>query len=216
MIPDKDLIAAWHQGDRAAGQALVERYYDAVARFFRTKAGKQADDLVQRTFLGCAEAAGRFRGDSSFRSFLFGIARNVLLEHIRARARDARIDPDLGVTSIHDLDPGVSTIAFRRAEQRLLVEALQRIPVEAQVALELYYWEELSVAELADVLDIPAGTVKSRLHRARELLGEAMKKLPSSIGQEESVRVLLENWLTNVRENIPESDDPPAERAQGD
>jgi RNA polymerase sigma-70 factor (ECF subfamily) len=213
LTPDIALANAWNSGDRSAGEELVARYYESVARFFRTKAGKHADDLVQRTFLCCAEAAGRFRGDSSFRSFLFGIARNVLLEHIRGRARDARIDPDLGVSSIHDLDPGVSTIAFRRAEQRLLIAALQRIPVEAQLGLELYYWEELSITELAQVLGVPEGTVKSRLHRARELLGEAMQSVPASPDEQESVRVLLHEWRRDIRGNIPDVAAPAATRA---
>src|SRR5690606_17645112 len=49
---DRELFEAWRTGDRAAGQQLIERHYDAIVRFFRTKAGPQTDDLVQRTFLG--------------------------------------------------------------------------------------------------------------------------------------------------------------------
>ena len=174
---DAALLEAWRSGDQAAGRSLVERHYESVLRFFRTKAGEEADDLVQRTFLRSVEAAGRYRGDSSFRAFLFGIARNVLFEHIRARLRDGKASPDFGVSSIADLNPRASTLAFQKAEQQLLVEALQQMPVEIQIAIELHYWEELSIEEVAQAVEVPAGTVKSRLHRGRALLKDAMQKL---------------------------------------
>ena len=60
----------------------------------------------------------------------------------------------------------MATIAARRAEQRVLVMALQRIPVELQILLELFYWEGLSIAELAEVVEIPVGTVKTRMRLA--------------------------------------------------
>ncbi len=175
---DAAVLAAWRAGDPAAGEMLISRHYASVLRFFRTKAGPEADDLAQRTFLRCIEAAERFRGEGSVKAFLFGIARNVLFEHIRAHMRERRVDPDFGVSSIVDLHPRASTLAFQRAEEQRLVEALQQQPLETQIVLELYYWEELSVEEVARVVDIPAGTVKSRLHRGRELLREALGSVP--------------------------------------
>lgn len=192
VTEDKELFAGWLSGDRSAGEELIERHYDSVARFLRTKAGPQADDLVQRVFLVCLDRGTQFRGESSFRSFLFGIARNVVFEFIRGKVRDqARAGEDVGSSSIMDLAPGLSTIAIQRAEQRLLVEALQRLPLDLQMAIELYYWEELSVAELAEALEVPAGTVKSRLHRARELLREEMRRLPGSEQEREQLRSMF-------------------------
>lgn len=201
-MEDLELFEAWRAGDGAAGETLIERHYDAVERFFRTKAGEHADELLQRTFLGCAEARDRFRGESSFRSFLFGIARNILFEHIRAKARDRRVDPDFTISSLDQLAPGLSTVAYQRAEQRLLVEALRRLPLEIQVTLELYYWEDLSVAELAEITQVPAGTVKSRLHRGRGLLREAMEQLPVDTEGRESVRALVDNWARDVKASL--------------
>jgi RNA polymerase sigma-70 factor (ECF subfamily) len=195
---DAELLQAWRSGDRSAAEMLVERHYDSVLRFFRTKAGADAEDLVQRTFLRCVEPTSAFRGDSTFKAFLFGIARNVLFEHIRSIVRDKKADPDFGASSILDLNPRASTIAVERAEQRRLVLALQKIPVELQMTLELYYWEELSVDELARALDVPAGTVKSRLHRARGLLKEALDLMPNDT-EPGSARVLVESWLSGVR-----------------
>ncbi|MCA9634030.1 MAG: RNA polymerase sigma factor [Myxococcales bacterium] len=193
VTEDKELFASWLAGERAAGEALIERHYDSVARFLRTKAGPHADDLVQRVFLVCLDRGKQYRGDASFRAFLFGIARNVVFEFIRGKVRDqARAVEDVGSSSIVDLAPGLSTIAIQRAEQRLLVEALQRLPLDLQMAIELYYWEELSVAELAEALEVPAGTVKSRLHRARELLREEMNRLPGSEQERENVRSMFQ------------------------
>ncbi len=194
MNDDASLLSAWATGDRGAGAALVERHYDAVVRFFRNKAGDDADDLVQRTFLACAEAAGRHPGVASVRAFLFGIARNVLYEHIRGRMRAQRIEPDFRESAILDLSPGVSTVAARRAEQRTLLRALQHIPVELQLLLELYYWEGLGIEELAQVLEVPPGTVKSRLFRARGLLREAISKVESQPAITAEAEALLETW----------------------
>lgn len=183
MREDGELLEAWQRGDKRAAEALIERHYDAIAGFFVNKAGAHGDDLVQRTFLRCAENLTRFRTEGTFRAFLFGIARNVLFEHIRERARHGP-SPDLHTSSLFDLQPGAVTLLSRHAEERLLLEALHRIPVELQLALELYYWEELSVDELAVALDIPAGTVKSRLHRGRALLRQALDAVPDATTEE--------------------------------
>jgi len=196
-LTDAELFAAWRAGDRTAGESLIERHYDAIARFFRTKAGEHADDLVQRTFLVCAEPGASFRGEGSFRSFLFGIARNVLYEHIRRRVRDGQPEPDFAASSIMDLAPGVATIAAQRAEQRLLVQALQNMPLESQLLLELYYWEDLSIDEVASVLSIPKGTVKSRLFAARSVLRDKMESMATTPEDARSVRALIQAWEKN-------------------
>jgi len=196
-------LAAWRQGDKAAGQALVERHYDSVLRFFRTKAGPDADDLVQQTFLRSVESADRIRTETSVRSFLFGVARNVLFEHIRAKVRDGRADPDFGASSIVDLDPKASTLLLKRSEERALVDALQRVPVELQIVLELYYWEELSVDEIAAAVGVPAGTVKSRLHRGRELLRASIENPP--VPTSPSDRASIARWLAGAPPDEPRS-----------
>ncbi len=199
MVEDAELYRAWRAGDRAAGQALVERHYDSIVRFFRTKAGPQADDLVQRVFLVCADPQAGFRGESSFRTYLFGVARNLLLAHYRGRVRDARVDADFSVQSVHDLGRGLSSVAAHRADERLLYDALQRIPLDIQMTLELFYWEDLTITELAAVLEIPEGTVKSRLHRGRVLLEQAMHTMPAADDAKLSVRVKLAQWAAHMQ-----------------
>lgn len=200
MTDDSDLFVGWRDGDRAAGGVLIERHYDAIMRFFATKTGDSSDDLVQQTFVRCAEAVGRCQEIGSFRAFLFGIARNVLYEHIRRRARDSRADPDFRTSAIMDLMPGAATRAVERAEQRHLTLALQRIPLAHQLLIELYYWEGLSVGELALVLDVPPGTVKSRLHQARGLLRGAMEQTPGTDAERATARRALDERVEQVRE----------------
>ncbi|MCK6549370.1 RNA polymerase sigma factor [Myxococcota bacterium] len=193
-LDDLALFDAWRAGDRGAGATLIERHYDTVVRFFRTKAGPYADDLVQRTFLAVAEGAERYRGASSFRAFLFGVARNVFFEFLRARTKDRLVAPDFAVSSLADLDTGIVTKMGRRDQEQLLVRCLQTLPVELQVAVELYYWEELSIAELAEVQGVPPGTVKSRLSRARALLAEAMAREEATADERSSMSSVIATW----------------------
>lgn len=198
MIEDAELLRRWRDGSREAGRELVSRHYDAVARFFAHKVGVEADDLVQRVFLRVAEAAARYTGGGSVRAFIFGVARNVLFEHLRGRVRDGRVEPDFRESAIVDLVPGASTVAAQQADQRLLLRALQTIPVESQLLLELFYWEELSHDELADALGVARGTIKSRLHRARHALREAIDRLPAEAGDEGSVRGMVAAWIEGL------------------
>jgi RNA polymerase sigma-70 factor (ECF subfamily) len=198
---DEELFTAWRAGDRAAGEALIERHFDSLERFFATKAGDAGEDLVQRTLLVCVEKGAAFRADGSFRAFIFGIARNVLHEHIRGRIKHGGGPPDFSNSGIADLSPGVNTLAMYRADQRTLVAGLQRLPLDLQLLIELFYWEELGIDELAVVLEVPPGTIKSRLHRARTLLAEAMEQEPQD--DEGSVRALLLDWLATVKARGP-------------
>lgn len=166
----EELLERWRSGDDQAGQALVEAHLESVLRFFQNKATHHAEDLTQETFVRCAAARDRFAGRASFRTFVFGIARHVLYEHYRRhRAANAR-ELNFGVSSAMDLDPSPSQLLARMGRREQLLTALRKLPVDLQIALELFYWEELSVAEMADALEIPAGTVKRRLMRGREAL----------------------------------------------
>ena len=174
---DMALLSAWQAGDAHAGNQLFERHFDAIYRFFRYKTGDDGADLVQRTFLGCIEARDRFRRASSFRTFLFAIARNELRGYWRKRHKMANID--FGVSSLLDLGASPSTMARKRDSAQQLVDALRSIPLEQQVALELFYMHGLSGPELAFVLEIPEGTVRSRLRQARLSLREHLARASS-------------------------------------
>jgi RNA polymerase sigma-70 factor (ECF subfamily) len=201
VIADRELLERWHGGDADAGAELFDRHYQAVGRFLRNKVDDGLEDLVQATFMACLEHPERFRGESSFRTYLFSIARNLLHKHYRRLQRGERPrDPmDFERTAIHDVVVRPSELIVQRAEQRMLLEALRRIPLDHQIVLELYFWEPLKAREIAEILDVPVGTVRTRIRRAKALLEEQLRTLASSPAQLESTLTQLDDWARSVR-----------------
>lgn len=199
MVSDFELLDAWAVGDKRSAKQLIDRHFDAIFRFFRNKlGGENVDDLVQDTFLACIEARDRFRREASFRTFLFATARYVLLEHFRKRKRAGDpLDPE--VVSVIDLAPGPSTVAAHKAEQRLMLEALRALPLDYQIALELYHWEELTGPELARVLGITEAALRSRLHRAKLELRKQLERIGDSDHVLQSTLASLDAWAADLR-----------------
>lgn len=201
---DAALVVAWRDGNREAGKRLFERHYPGVARFFRNKVGAAEPDLIQRTFLACVEGLPRLRDAASFRSYLFSIAYKVLCKHFTQLKRDrgrAPADLDFGAESAHGLS-SPSQILAGREEQKLLLAALRRLPIDYQVALELHYWEGMTAAELGEVLELPLGTAKTRIRRGRALLEEQMAAIADSAELLHSTRVNLELWARQLRAQV--------------
>lgn len=196
---DLELLRAWRAGDRRAGDELLCRYFDQMYRFFRNKVDADVEDLVQRTFVGCIEGRDRFQERSSFRTYLFAIAHNVLRDRFR---RAQRVPMDLNERSVVDLGAGPLSIINARGEEVLLIQALRRIPVESQVLLELYYWEDLAVAQLAEIVEITLEAARSRLRRARQQLEASIQELRESPELVASTLSDLESWARRVRGRI--------------
>ncbi|KIG14630.1 RNA polymerase sigma-70 factor [Enhygromyxa salina] len=201
MSSDPELFLAWAAGDAGAGERLFERHYEAVARFFRNKASDDWPELCQRTFLACVESAPKLREAASFRSFLFGIAYRQLYRFYSERAND-RERLDFELSSVADLDPKASSIVAAHEEELLLLAALRRIPLEYQVILELHYWEDMTAKACAEVLDLPIGTAKTRLRRARQLLEVELAASASS--EQVLTRTIsgLESWARGLRAQL--------------
>lgn len=202
MESDFDLIDAWAAGDKRAAKQLIDRHFDSVYRFFRNNLGDgSVEDLVQDTFLACVQARDRFRRESSFRTFLFATARNTLLYHYRKQRRAGPpIDPEL--VSVVDLSPGPSSIVVQKHEQRLLLEALRSLPLDYQIALELYHWEGMSGPELAEALEIGEAALRSRLHRAKLELRKQVERLANAPELLESTMACLDAWAEGLRAAI--------------
>lgn len=195
---DVALLSAWSAGDRAAGSRLIERHTKLLLQFFRNKVSGPVDDLVQQTFLNCVEHRDDVHTPERFRSYLLTIARRVLLEHYRVRSRDQRHFDPL-TTSAWDVEATPSTLVVDRQERRFLIEALRRIPLSFQVALELFYWQEMSGPELCRVLELPEGTVRSRLRRGRELLREQLATLGAEQRLYGATVADMDAWAASVR-----------------
>ena len=180
MDDDFELLDRWRGGDRTAGGALFARHFDCLCGFFVTKCERDADDLVQRTLLACVTARDRFRKRSSFRTFLFTVARHELYHHLRRGRRDGK-RLDFEITSIAALITTPATRLDRDAARRKLVESLRSLPLEQQVLLELHYWEDLDVAALAEVFERTPNAIRVRLHRAREALRALLDEHPAEM-----------------------------------
>ncbi|MFO7566347.1 MAG: sigma-70 family RNA polymerase sigma factor [Enhygromyxa sp.] len=190
---DAELLDAWRSGDANAGEALFVRHYRPVARFFRNKVGPdRVADLIQDTFVASVEGRERIQDSTRFRAYLLRIAYHLLCRHLRETYQ--RSESDLEALSVAQVDPTASAIIARAQEQRLLLEGLRAISLKYQVVLELHYWEELTTSEIAEVLGLPPGTIRSRLQRAREALEAAMASIARSRELLDSTLTRLEDW----------------------
>lgn len=198
---DAALIEAWRAGNPRAADTLLRRHFDGLWRFFRNKVDDEAEELIQRTLTALLKARAQFRGDASFRTYLFAVARSELFRFYRQRERDAaRFDFD--EVSVADMGASPSSVVARREHERALLIALRRIPLDSQVVLEWHYWENLKMTEIAEALDVPLGTAKSRLRRAREQLESALQE---TIASRETLTSTLENldrWASQLREAV--------------
>ncbi len=194
---DRELLAQWRGGDLAAADQLISRHFGALARFFRTKVGLGVEDLIQQTLLTCVQRSASFPIDWEFRTFLFVVARDQLYMHYRKRARRPEFLPH--EVSVADLDPSPSTIEAKRATDRVLLAALRQLPIELQVLVELHYWEACSGPELARILAVPEGTVRSRLARARSLLRVRVEQIEAGHGTALGTDAEFDSWVEAVR-----------------
>lgn len=211
MDDDFELLRAWQDGDHEAGNQLVRRHFSSLYRFFRTKLEDGVEDLTQQTLLALVEGRDRFRSEGSFRAYLFGIARRQLMMALRSRYRSRKVFSPAD-TSIQELQVGTenspSKVVAAHWEQRLLLSALRSIPVDYQIVVELHYWEGMTVNEIAEVIEVPAGTVKSRLSRARDALQKRIDKLARHQKIDAPTGDDLGQWIQSIRGRLgPEGED---------
>ncbi|PRQ01154.1 RNA polymerase sigma factor [Enhygromyxa salina] len=198
MHTDAELLAAWAAGDTLSGSRLFDRHYSSVYRFFANKlpGPSEIEDLVQQTFMACIESRARYRGDASFRTFLFGIARNILLRYLR----DARKHSvDVASTSLADCGLGVTSVLHLRREQQLLLTALRHIPIDSQVVLEMSYWEQMPAREIGEALNESEAAIRGRLRKAKLELRGAVEGLARTRSELDSTLDGLEQWAEGVR-----------------
>jgi RNA polymerase sigma-70 factor (ECF subfamily) len=156
---DESLILAYRAGAREAFDELFERYRERVWRFFRRRVDDpaRAEELTQDTFLAVLQAADRYEPRATFRSYLFGIAFNLLAAARRQFAR-AHADPVVNEPAAPAFDP-IAGLWVR--------QALATLDPRDRDILMLREYEQLSYDEIGSLLGLPPGTVRSRLFRAR-------------------------------------------------
>ncbi len=186
---DVELLTRWREGDAVAGNELVRRYLVGVHRYFHARLPEDADDLTQRTFETCIGSRDRVRDDAAFRGFLFGVARNLLLQRLSALPRERAIEP------LADERPELlissPSRAFAQADQlRLLIQVVGSLPDDLRPVVQQYYLDERPLLAIAEELGIPVGTVKSRLSRARALLRQRLSSLEPAPLVEQTIEAL--------------------------
>jgi RNA polymerase sigma factor (sigma-70 family) len=166
-----ELLTQWCEGSDRAGDLLLRRCFPVLYRFFINKVGDATDDLVQQTLIACVRHRDKMLDSGAFRMYLLKIARSRLYDHLRAlRRREGHVDDDFEQVSVAAAGTS-NTSRYGRAQAAVQVrDALRRLPVDLQLVVELHYWEDHSTAEIAALLELAQGTVKSRLRRAREAL----------------------------------------------
>lgn len=166
-MDDAALLSAWCDGDRKAGDRLLRSAFPRLYRFLFNKIGDDTGEIVQQTMLACVEHQDRVRECVNFEAYLLRMARNKLYDFLRKQSRSREEHPG-ELPSVHDLRTSVASLLGREQRETEVLATLRLLPIDFQVVLELHYWSELSTAEIADVIEVPVGTVKSRLRRARE------------------------------------------------
>lgn len=199
MLSDEELFSAWRGGDTGAGDAFVRLMFGPIRRFFASKAGSEVEELVQQTFARLLEAHTRFEGRSTARAFVFGVARNVLREYYRRRHGHVDVDD----VPVCDMAAGPSTLRWRQREDALLLDALRKLPLRMQVALELYYWDDFSFREIATILEVPEGTIASRIRRAKLRLRDQFEGRHTPPDDEDGDGASLDAWSERIRSTVP-------------
>jgi RNA polymerase sigma-70 factor (ECF subfamily) len=184
---DHDLMRGVQAGDAAAFEVLFERYRQAIRSFLLRilHSESAADDLLQEVFLRVWTHGGQWSSTGPFKAWLYRIATNQALNYLRSSGRHPQLplqEPDLAnpdedepifqawIVDTGTLEPDE---AFEQAEMsRQLRRLIDQLPEEKREVFSLVDQMEMSIQEAAEILGIPAGTVKSRLHYARQQLNQ--------------------------------------------
>jgi len=182
--PDADLVKRWQAGDEAAFAELIKRHEARVFRLLYRMMGSRedAEDLTQETFLSLHRHGHRFRAEARFSTFVYRVAANAALNRRRSLGRGrARIEKlkhrQLAGDDLPSSprDPEDSTLGVELTEH--VKSALAELSPSLRMPVVLYDIEGLAYGEIAKILGIAEGTVKSRIHRARAALREHLKQL---------------------------------------
>jgi RNA polymerase sigma-70 factor (ECF subfamily) len=179
-LDDLGLVAAAQQGDRAALDGLLRLHYDRIYAVCRRVTGNDGDaaDAAQETMIAVVRSIARFDGRAAFGTWVHRIAINASLDELRRRRRRPMVAP-ASADGWSPADDAIDTAATGRldsvTERDALDSALAALPADFRVPVVLRDVGDLDYAEIAAVLDVPIGTVKSRIARGRAALAVALR-----------------------------------------
>lgn len=178
---DRALVGAIIDGSQAAFAQLVETHQRTCAHVIGRMVGDrdQVADLLQETFLAVFRQLHRFRFESSLRTWISRVAYTTALQHLRRRRLEAQwmvaveVPEELG---IGDEGPGPAELSEALQAGRQLGAALERLSAPQRLIVGLHYLEDFDLAEIEQVTGLARGTIKSHLHRARQVLKQELVK----------------------------------------
>ncbi len=181
-LTDAELVAKVREGDNEAFGYLVERYQQMVERIARKMIADDwiAHELAQESILQAYLSLKHLRDASRFKSWLYGITLNICRSHLQDQRRDilsleaiiGGLRNDIAISLDDTVDP--QTVAEEHDLHRLVLQAIDDLSSKDKEATLLFYYEQLTLQEIAALLDVPVGTIKGRLHRARKQLQERL------------------------------------------
>ncbi|MCC7146225.1 MAG: RNA polymerase sigma factor [Phycisphaeraceae bacterium] len=179
-LTDDDLWRLYRQGEVEAFEALFCRHHTAVYQFARTILGRadQSEDVLQETFLALTRHADGYQPRGNFRGFILRIARNQCLNRIAARKAQRLALSQTGLEWIEpdSPEPHPPELAERNEDLAWIKAAVNELPHDQRQAIALLVYEQMSYPQIAELLEIPLGTVKNLIHRARARLAEQWRR----------------------------------------
>lgn len=202
-VEQSGLLTRARNGERDAVDALLRVHYDAVhAVCHRMVLSREsADDAVQNALMAIVRGLPRFDGRSSLSTWIYRIATNAAIDEIRrVRRAPSAADPAV-LTATETPNPGSDTtadLADHLDQSSVVAAALSKVPHDFRVALVLRYVADLDYAEIAEVLGVPVGTVRSRLARGKEALAGHLPRDPHAVtGQSPAKEPNLQSTTSN-------------------
>jgi RNA polymerase sigma-70 factor (ECF subfamily) len=182
---DEQLVVKVQRGDKRSFDLLVLKYQHKVLALVRrfVKDHAEAEDVAQETFIKAYRAINSFRGDSAFYTWLYRIAVNTAKNALEARKRRPSSDVDIdevgdsGFSEQLRTDENPESLLAGQDLQRVIDEALAALPDDLRRALMLREFDGMAYEDIAQVMDCPIGTVRSRIFRAREAIDKSVRPL---------------------------------------
>jgi RNA polymerase sigma factor (sigma-70 family) len=179
LSDEQDLIARAQRGDGSAYEQLVQQYEQLAFRvaYLMTREEHEAADAAQDAFLRAYRSLGSFKPSQPFRPWLLRIVTNTALNRIQAAQRRERMtERYTRQLIVENSNLSIEGLAVKREQRQRLLAAVSRLTPDQQALIALRYFLDLPEAEVAAVLNIPRGTVKSRLHRTLAKLREIIQR----------------------------------------
>ena len=183
---DKELVQRVQQGDKSAYDLLVIKYQHKIVQLVNrfVKDPSEAQDVAQEAFIKAYRALGNFRGDSAFYTWLYRIAINTAKNYLVSRARRYS-DYEVDVQDAEQVENAPQLKGMDTPDNVLMNEqiveaiksAIEKLPEEMRTAIMLREFEGLSYEEIAQAMECPVGTVRSRIFRAREAIDKKLTPL---------------------------------------